>query len=172
MVWVKNCLAYLSVHLRGWILWRKHICLEAVSTAVVSKVNQIIAMLYMKITLVYNWVIIADFSLVVPVEEVRIIKYSLMSWLVKGWNAANAVWKFWNLLRILKSDWQDFCNSDVVREVTGVFCSLLVQSVLITAHHVDHLLHLKWRLALTFLLNLGSPLILNLWCRIVAIKLV
>jgi hypothetical protein len=45
---------------------------------VVSKVNQIIAMLYMKIALVYNWVIIADFSLVVTVEKVRIVEYSLM----------------------------------------------------------------------------------------------
>ena len=169
MVWVKNCLAYLSVHLCGWILWWKYICLEAVSTAVVSKVNQIIAMLYMKIALVYNWMIIADFSLVVTVEKVRIVEYSLMYWLVKGWNAANAIFKFLNLLRILRTDWLDSCNLDMMREVTGVLCSLLVQSVLITANHVNHFLHLKWRLALTFLLNLGSLLISNLRCRIVAI---
>jgi hypothetical protein len=45
---------------------------------VVSKVKQIIAVLYMKITLVYDWVIIADFSLVVPVQKIRIVKYPLM----------------------------------------------------------------------------------------------
>jgi hypothetical protein len=45
---------------------------------VVSKVKQIIAVLYMKITLVYDWVIIADFSLVVLVQKIRIVKYPLM----------------------------------------------------------------------------------------------
>jgi hypothetical protein len=45
---------------------------------VISKVKQIIAMLYMKITLVYDWMIIEDFSLVVPVKKIRIVKYPLM----------------------------------------------------------------------------------------------
>ena len=165
VVWVKNCLAYLPLHFCRWVLRRKHIRLKTVATTVVSKVKQIIAVLYMKITLVYDWVIIADFSLVVPVQKIRIVKYPLMPWFVNKCDATYAIFKFWNLLCIFKANLQAFCNSNMVREAKRVFCSFLVKSVFITAYHVDHLLNFKWRLAFTFLLILRSPLILNMRFR-------
>lgn len=45
----------------------------------VGKVKLIIAVLHMEIAFVYDWMIILDFSLMVPVKKVRIFEYSLMS---------------------------------------------------------------------------------------------
>ena len=58
------------MQLRRRFLRRHAIRFETVTTAMGSKVRQIIAVLYMKVTLPNHWVLIHNFSIVVAVYEV------------------------------------------------------------------------------------------------------
>ena len=130
MIWVKNSLTDLtSMKLRGGFLGRIAIRFETVTTTVGSKVRQIISMLYMEITLPNLLILIHNFSLVIAVYEVWSIKYSLLSWLIKGCNATNAIFKFWNTLLMIKAHFQTPGKSYMVRKVARCFCSFFIKPV-------------------------------------------
>ena len=161
------------MQLRRRFLRRHAIRFETVTTAVGSKVRQIIAVLYMKVTLPNHWVLIHNFSIVVAVYEVWIIKYFLLSWFFKYCNATYAVFKFLNLLLMIKAHVQASRKSDMVREVTRCFWSFLVKSVKpSTANHFNHLHHLMRRLVFTLVLNCRRSMVRDLCCRNFAVILV
>lgn len=174
MVWVQDSLTDLtSMQLRGRFLRRHAIRFETVTTAVGSKVRQIIAVLYMEVTLPNHWMLIHNFIIVVAIYEVWIVKNSLLSWLVEDCNATYAIFKFWNLLLMIEAHLQASRKFYMVRKVTRCFCGFVVKSVeSSTANHFNHLLHLMWRLVFTLVLNCRRSMARDLCCRNFALILV